>query len=91
MNKPELVAAVAGRSGLSRKATSTCLAALVDVVCDEVSQGRGVGIPGFLRIAITRRGPRMGRNPRTGETVEIPAGTGVKLKPGARLRDAGRS
>ena len=91
MNKPELVAAVAGRSGLSRREASDCLAALVDVVCEEVQEGRTVSLPGFMRVTVAPTGPRMGRNPRTGETVQIPAGTGVKLKPGARLRHAGRT
>ena len=90
MNKAQLISAVGDRAGLSNKMTGACLDALVDVVCEQLGRGEAVSYPGFLKIARVDRKPRTGRNPKTGEPVDIPATTGVKVQAGSRLKVAAR-
>lgn len=88
MNRQELVTDVASRSGLSADDVSRVITALQGSVTDAVSNGDKVTVPGFLTLERTHRAARTGRNPQTGEPIEIAAGYAVKVSAGATLRNA---
>ncbi|MDP6976769.1 MAG: HU family DNA-binding protein [Acidimicrobiales bacterium] len=88
MNKSELTAAVAEAAGVSNKDAGACLDAFCDVVAGEVAGGGKVSIPGWLSFEHTIRAARMARNPRTGEAINVPAKAAVKIKAGAKLKNA---
>ncbi|MGY5319137.1 HU family DNA-binding protein [Neomicrococcus lactis] len=88
MNRSELEAAVAKKTGNSQTAVKAVLDAVFDVFVEQVSQGEKVSIPGWLAVERTERAARTGRNPQTGETIQIPAGHSVKLTAGSKLKAA---
>jgi DNA-binding protein HU-beta len=89
MNRTELVAAVAERSGVSAKQADTVLKAFAEIVGDVVSKGQEkVTLPGFLTFERVERAARTARNPRTGEPISIPPGHAVKVSPGSTLKAA---
>ncbi|GAB3847934.1 HU family DNA-binding protein [Nesterenkonia populi] len=88
LNRSELVAAVAEKSGNSQAAVNGVLDAVFEVFSEEVSSGSKVSVPGWLSVERTERAARTGRNPQTGETIEIPAGYSVKLSAGSKLKAA---
>ena len=87
MNRTELCARIAARSSLSRADAATALDAVVSAIADALETGEAVNIAGFGRFTARHRAPRQGRNPRTAETVAIPARTVPTFKPGKALRD----
>ena len=90
MNKRDVVAAVALRAGVSQSDAAKCVDALLELACDEVAAGRDINLTGYLKISTVQRAARTGRNPQTGEAVDVPASTGVKLQAGARLKAAAK-
>ena len=88
MNKVELIAAMAARSGLSKKETGAALAALVDGISDALKAGERVVIPNLGTFEVRERAAREGRNPRTGETVKISAKKLPAFKAGKALKEA---
>ncbi|WP_319002209.1 HU family DNA-binding protein [Arthrobacter sp. UM1] len=88
MNRSELVAAVAEKSGNSQAAVNGVLDSVFEVFTSEISKGEKVTIPGWLAVERTERAARKGRNPQTGAEIEIPAGFGVKLTAGSKLKAA---
>ena len=88
MNRQELVTEVASRSGLSAADVARVITALQESVADAVSKGDKVTVPGFLTVERTHRAARTGRNPQTGEPIEIAAGYAVKVSAGATLKNA---
>ncbi|MCG7422635.1 MULTISPECIES: HU family DNA-binding protein [Micrococcus] len=88
MNRKELVAAVAERSGNTQAAVSDVLDALFEAFTAQVKKGEKVSIPGWLAVERTERKERTGRNPRTGEEITIPAGYSVKVTAGSKLKAA---
>ena len=88
MNKAELVSSIASRTGQTDKAVSDVLGAFEAVVTEEVSAGHKVQIPGFLSFEKAERAARTGRNPSTGEEMQIPAATVPKVKVGKSFKDA---
>ena len=88
INRSELVAAVAEKTGNSQVAVNGVLDAVFEVFVEQVSQGEKVSIPGWLSVERTDRAARTGRNPQTGETIQIPAGHSVKLTAGSKLKSA---
>ncbi|HKU09986.1 MULTISPECIES: HU family DNA-binding protein [Sinomonas] len=87
-NRSELVAEVAGKTNLSQTAVNGVLDALFEVFESSVAAGEKVSIPGWLAVERTERAARTGRNPQTGEEIQIPAGFGVKLTAGSKLKAA---
>ena len=73
MNKTELVAAIAERTELTKKDADQALKAFIDVVGDELSKGEKIQLAGFGTFEVTERAARDGINPRTKETIHIPA------------------
>ena len=88
MNRAELVTAVAQRAGLTQSDTDTMLNALGDVLVEAVGKGEAVKLPGLMSVERVERAARTGRNPRTGETMEIAASFGAKLTAGSKLKAA---
>ena len=73
MNKTELVAAMAEQTNLSKKDAEAALKAFIDVVSEELKKGEKVQLVGFGTFEVSERAAREGRNPQTGETMEIKA------------------
>lgn len=88
MNKSELVAAVAERAELKRKDAAAAIDAVVDVISEKLGQGEEVSIIGFGTFSVKSRAERVGRNPRTGESITIAAAKTPVFKPGKALKDA---
>ena len=88
MNKSELIDAIADRAGLSKSQAENALNAMIDAVKNAVASGDKVTLPGFGAWSQSQRSARQGRNPRTGEIVQIPASKGVKFSAGAQFKAA---
>ena len=87
MNKTELVAAMAEQTTLSKKDAEAALKAFIDVVSEELKKGEKVQLVGFGTFEVSERAAREGRNPQTGETMEIKASKTPKFKAGKALKD----
>lgn len=88
MNRTELVAAVAERAGLTKTQADAALGAFQEVLVDSLAAGEAVKVTGLMSVERVERAARTGRNPRTGEEIQIPAGFGVKLTAGSTLKKA---
>ena len=88
MNKTELVAAVAAKADLSKKAADAAVAAVFDSIKDALADGDKVALVGFGTFAVKERAARTGLNPRTKETITIPAAKVPSFKAGSALKDA---
>ena len=87
MNKTELIAAVAEKSGLSKKDADNAVNSMLDVVVETLAQGDKVQIVGFGTFEVSERPEREGRNPKTGEAMTIAASRTPKFKAGKALKD----
>ena len=87
MNKVTLVAKTAEKSGLSKKQAELALGAFIDSVTEALKEGDKVQLMGFGTFEVKERAARTGRNPSTGETIEIPASKTPSFKAGKGLRD----
>ncbi len=87
MNKAELIAAMAEKAELSKKDSEKALKAFVDVVTEELVKGEKIQLVGFGTFEVSERPAREGRNPQTGETMEIKASKAPKFKAGKALKD----
>jgi DNA-binding protein HU-beta len=88
MNQADLVDAVTSTSGLTKGDAARVVHELFQKIITALSQGEEVRISGFGNFAVAERAERDGRNPRTGEVVQIPASKAAKFKPAKQLRDA---
>lgn len=88
MNKTELVAAIAKKTELSKKDAEKALKAFTDVVAEELKKGEKIQLVGFGTFEVSERAAREGRNPQTGETMQIAASKSPKFKAGKALKDA---
>lgn len=88
MNRSELVDAVGEATGLDKHQSEGAVKALVDSVVAEIKAGNKVQIFGFGTFTPTSRAARVGRNPQTGEAVNIAASTGVRFAPASALKAA---
>lgn len=92
MNKSELVDALASKAGVSKTDADAVLKALEDVVTEEVAgKGDKITITGFVSFERTYRGPRTGRNPQTGEAIEVPGANAMKVSAGSKLKAAAKA
>ena len=87
MNKTELVAAIAANTELTKKDADKALKAFIDVVGDELSKGGKVQLAGSGTFEVVERAAREGINPRTKETISIPASKAPKFKPMKSLKE----
>ena len=88
MNKAELIAAVAEKTGLSKKDSEKAVNAAFDAISAELVEGGKVQLVGFGSFETKTRNARVGRNPRTKEEIEIPASRVPAFKAGKALKDA---
>ena len=88
MNKTELVSAISERTGESKSTVEAVMNSFETVVTEQVVLGDKVSITGFVSFEQIMRGARTGRNPATGETIQIDASKGCKVSAGARLKAA---
>lgn len=87
MNKTELIAQVAEKTGLSKKDTESIINAAVDTIAATMAQGDKVQLSGFGIFEVKDRQARVGRNPKTKEAIEIPASRQPVFKPSKALKD----
>ncbi len=88
MNKTELIAQIAEKSGLSKKDAEKALTAALDTITAALCAGEKVQLVGFGSFETKHREARTGRNPRTNEPIEIAASTTPVFKAGKALKDA---
>ena len=88
MNKNDLVAAVALRSGLSKADTARAVDGIIDSITSSLKDGTEIRLVGFGTFSVSRRAATTGRNPRTGERIKIPASNQPKFKAGKALKSA---
>ena len=87
MNKTELVAAIAEKAELSKKDAESALSAMVEAITEALTKEDKVQLIGFGTFEVKKREARTGRNPRTKETIEIPAAKLPVFKAGKALKD----
>ena len=87
MNKTELIAAVAEKAELSKKDAEAAITAMVDAITEALSQEEKVQLVGFGSFEVKKRAARIGRNPKTKESIEIPASVVPVFKAGKALKD----
>ena len=88
MNKTELIANVASSAGLTKADAAAAVESTLSQIAKSLASNDTVAIIGFGTFSTSKRPARDGRNPRSGETIKIPASTVVKFKAGKALRDA---
>ena len=87
MNKAELIAAIAAKTGDTKKSAEETLNAFVDVVTEALVKGDKVQLVGFGSFEVRKRAARKGRNPQTKEEIKIPASKAPVFKAGKALKD----
>ena len=88
MTKTELIDKIASGAGLSKADASRALDAMLDAVKGALKKGQKVTLVGFGTYSVTKRKARKGRNPRTGQVINIPAAKTPKFSSGKALKDA---
>ena len=88
MNKTELIAAVAEKANLSKKDAEAAITATVDAITEALAQQEKVQLVGFGSFEVKTRAERVGRNPKTKQTIQIPASKAPVFKAGKALKDA---
>ena len=88
MNKNDLITAVSDHSGLSKTDASKAVEAVFESISGALAKGSEVRLVGFGTFSVSKRKASTGRNPRTGEKMEIKASTQPKFKAGKGLKDA---
>jgi DNA-binding protein HU-beta len=87
MNKTELISRVAERTKTTKKDAARFVDAVLDAISDALRDGDRVQIIGFGNFEVRARSARKGRNPRTGEEIDIPASKVPAFKPGKQLKE----
>ena len=88
MNKAELIAAAAEKAELSKKDTEAAVNAIIEVITNALKKDDKVQLVGFGSFETRKRAARVGRNPKTKETIKIPASSVPAFKAGKALKDA---
>ena len=88
MNKNDLVSAVAGSTGMSKADSAKAVEGVFDAISRALSSGGDVRIVGFGTFSVANRKATTGRNPRTGQAIQIPASKQPKFKAGKGLKEA---
>ena len=88
MNKGDLAAAVAEKTDLSKAAANQAVEAVFNIISDSLRAGEEVRVLGFGNFVVSKRAASTGRNPQTGEPMQIKASNQAKFKPGKGLKDA---
>jgi DNA-binding protein HU-beta len=88
MNKGDLAAAVADKTGMPKQAANQAVEAVFACIGEALKRGEEVRVPGFGNFAVNRREASTGRNPQTGASMQIKASNQAKFKPGKGLKDS---
>ena len=88
MNKSELVSAIAENADLTKAAAGRALDATIDAITESLKNSEAVTLIGFGTFEVRDRAARSGRNPRTGETIQIKAAKNPAFKAGKALKEA---
>lgn len=88
MNKSDLIAAVAAKTGETKKNAEASINALIDVIAETLASGDKIQLVGFGSFEVRQRAPRKGRNPQTGKEMKIAAKKAPVFKAGKALKDA---
>ncbi len=88
MTLEELINAVARETGMTKANANKAVHAVLHAIQGALSRGERVAIAGFGVFEVAQRAARKGRNPRTGETIDIPPTKAVRFRPGKTLREA---
>ena len=88
MNKQDLIGQIADRAGLTSSDSSRAVETMLEVITSALKRGDEVRLVGFGNFSVTRRKASVGRNPRTGEPMQIKASSQPKFRPGRILKDA---
>lgn len=88
MKKQDFIKAIAAEAGLSQDAASRVLAAVIDITTEELKKGGEVNITGFGSFKVSERSARNGVNPRTGESMVIPAMKSPVFRAGKTFKEA---
>ncbi len=88
MTKDELVEKISSSAAISKKEAETALKAVTSGISDALANGDSVTLVGFGTFSVSNRAARTGRNPQTGESLQIAASKGVKFKAGKALKEA---
>ena len=88
MNKQDLIGQIADRAGLNRSDSARAVETMLEVITSALKRGDEVRLVGFGNFSVTRRKASVGRNPRTGEPMQIKASSQPKFRPGRILKDA---
>ncbi len=88
MKKEELIAKMAIKADLSKNDAEAALKAFIETTQEALSEGDSISLVGFGTFSVTERAAREGRNPRTGETMQIPASKAPTFKAGKSFKDA---
>ena len=87
MNKRELIDEVSGKVGITKKGAGNVIDAIVETITNALKKGGKVALVGFGTFQVMKRKARRGRNPQTGEEIQIPAKKVPKFKAGKNLRE----
>ena len=88
MTKADLIEALANKLGINRGDAEKAVNIVLDDIVNALHQGERVNISGFGTFSVSIRQARTGRNPKTGESIEIAASRSAKFKPGKQLKDS---
>lgn len=88
MNKAELIAAVADKTGESKAKAGELVDAVFDVITNTLTKGDEIKLPSFGSFQVVSTAARVARNPQTNQEVKVPAGRRARFKPGKALKDA---
>ena len=88
MNKAQLIDSIASEAGLTKADAKKALDAFIKVTGDALKEGGRVALVGFGSFSVSERSARTGRNPQTGQEIQIPAKKVVKFKAGSELTDS---
>ena len=88
MNKSELITAVAQRTGMTKKDAEAAVSATFEIITAQLAAGEKVQLSGFGLFETKQRQSRVGRNPVTGQAIQIPASAAPTFKAGKALKDA---
>jgi integration host factor alpha subunit len=88
MTKADLIEGLSNKLGMNKGEAEKAVNVMLDDIIGALKQGERVNISGFGTFAVSMREARTGRNPKTGESIEISASRSAKFKPGKQLKDS---
>lgn len=88
MKKKDLIDAISKKSGMAKNESEIALNAVINCISDLLGKGDSIILPGFASISVKERAARTGRNPSTGQPINIAASKTVSFKTGSKLKEA---